>query len=187
MLVDAFVTVMPLRTTSCGRRGWAMASRFCTCTAAMSWFVPISKVATIRSDPSFDDCDRKYSSPVGYYEQTVSGQFYPYVRPQENGNKTDIRWWQLSDPDGRGLKITSDVLFNASALHYTTDDLDDGEKKHQRHSGELKERQLTTLNIDLEQMGLGCIDSWGSWPLKEHQMLYKDYEFRFLLTPVIKN
>ncbi len=131
--------------------------------------------------------DRKYSSLVGYYEQTVSEQFYPYVRPQENGNKTDIRWWQLSDPDGRGLKITSDVLFNAAALHYTTDDLDDGEKKDQRHSGELKERKLTTLNIDLEQMGLGCIDSWGSWPLKEHQMLYKNYEFRFLLTPVIKN
>ena len=130
--------------------------------------------------------DRKYCSPVGLYEQTVSEQFYPYVRPQETGNKTDIRWWQLSDPDGRGLKITSDILFNATALHYTTDDLDDGEKKDQRHSGELKERNFTTLNIDLEQMGLGCIDSWGSWPLKEYQMEYKNYEFRFLLTPVIK-
>ncbi len=130
--------------------------------------------------------DRKYCTPVGLYEQTVSEQFYPYVRPQETGNKTDIRWWQLSDPDGRGLKITSDILFNATALHYTTDDLDDGEKKDQRHSGELKERNFTTLNIDLEQMGLGCIDSWGSWPLKEYQMEYKNYEFRFLLTPVIK-
>jgi beta-galactosidase len=130
--------------------------------------------------------DRKYSSPVGIYQQTVSEQFYPYVRPQETGNKSDIRWWQLSDPDGRGLKVTSDILFNASALHFTTDDLDDGEKKDQQHSGELQERKLTTLNIDLEQMGLGCIDSWGSWPLKEYQMEYRDYEFRFLLTPVQK-
>ncbi len=130
--------------------------------------------------------DRKYSTPVGLYAQTVSEQFYPYVRPQETGNKTDIRWWQLSDPDGRGVKITSDVLFNASALHYTTDDLDDGDKKHQRHSGELIERKLTTLNIDLMQMGLGCIDSWGSWPLKQYQMEYRDYKFRFLLTPVTK-
>ncbi|MFA5816139.1 MAG: glycoside hydrolase family 2 TIM barrel-domain containing protein [Bacteroidales bacterium] len=130
--------------------------------------------------------DRKYSSPVGLYEQTVSEQFYPYVRPQETGNKTDIRWWQLSDRDGRGLKITSDILFNASALHFTTDDLDDGDRKDQQHSGELRERRLTTLNIDLQQMGLGCIDSWGSWPLKEYQIEYKDYEFRFLLTPVVK-
>lgn len=130
--------------------------------------------------------DRKFSSPVGLYEQTVDEQFYPYVRPQENGNKSDIRWWQISDLDGRGLKITSDILFNASALHYTTDDLDDGERKDQQHSGELRPRRSTTLNIDLQQMGLGCIDSWGSWPLKEYQMEYKDYEFRFLITPVIK-
>lgn len=130
--------------------------------------------------------DRNYSSPVGLYEQTVSEQFYPYVRPQETGNKTDIRWWQLSDRDGRGIKITSDILFNASALHYTTEDLDDGEQKDQQHSGELRERKLTTLNIDLEQMGLGCIDSWGSWPLPEYQMQYRDYEFRFLITPVVK-
>jgi beta-galactosidase len=130
--------------------------------------------------------DRKYSTPVGVYEQTVSEQFFAYTRPQETGNKSDLRWWLLSDKDGRGLRITSDILFNASALHFTTDDLDDGEKKDQRHSGELKERKLTTLNIDMEQMGLGCIDSWGSWPLKEHQMEYKDYEFRFLITPVTK-
>jgi beta-galactosidase len=131
--------------------------------------------------------DRKYSSQVGLYEQTVSEQFYPYVRPQETGNKSDIRWWQLSDRDGRGIWITSDILFNASALHYTTDDLDDGERKDQQHSGELRERRLTTLNIDLEQMGLGCIDSWGSWPLKEYQMEYKDYEFRFVIVPVVKD
>jgi beta-galactosidase len=92
----------------------------------------------------------------------------------------------LTDRDGRGIKITSDILFNASALHFTTDDLDDGEQKDQRHSGELKERKLTTLNIDLQQMGLGCIDSWGSWPLPEYQLKYTDYEFRFLITPVVK-
>jgi len=130
--------------------------------------------------------DRKYSSNVGLYEQTVSEQFYPYARPQETGNKADIRWWQLTDPDGRGLKISSDTLFNASALHYTQDDLDDGDRKDQQHSGELRERKLTTLNIDLQQMGLGCIDSWGSWPLKQYQMEYKDYRFRFLLTPVVR-
>ncbi|MDD4646026.1 MAG: glycoside hydrolase family 2 TIM barrel-domain containing protein, partial [Bacteroidales bacterium] len=130
--------------------------------------------------------DRKYSSPVGIYNQTVDEQFYSYVRPQETGNKSDIRWWQLSDRDNRGLKITSDILFNASALHFTTDDLDDGEQKDQRHSGELVPRKLTTLNIDMQQMGLGCIDSWGSWPLDEYQLKYQDYEFRFLITPVRK-
>ena len=111
-------------------------------------------------------------------------QFYPYVSPQETGNKSDLRWWMLTDPDGRGIRITSDVLFNAGALHFTSDDLDDGERKDQQHSGELHPRKLTTLNIDLQQMGLGCIDSWGSWPLPEYQLQYKDYEFRFLITPV---
>lgn len=130
--------------------------------------------------------DRKYSSHVGIWQQEVKDQFYPYVRPQETGNKSDLRWWMLTDADGRGIRITSDVLFNAGALHFTADDLDDGDRKDQQHSGELHPRKLTTLNIDMQQMGLGCIDSWGSWPLPEYQLQYTDYEFRFMITPVTK-
>lgn len=130
--------------------------------------------------------DRNYSSKVGIYRQTVDEQFYPYVRPQENGNKTDIRWFKISSGDGTGLLLTSDTLLSMSALHFLDSDLDDGEKKDQRHSGELKSRPLTQLHIDYAQMGLGGINSWGQWPLEQYRLLYKNYSYRFKITPIIK-
>lgn len=130
--------------------------------------------------------DRNFSQHLGRYQQLVKDQYYPYVRPQESGTKTDIRWWKLTDVDGRGLLICSDVPFSASALDYLQEDLDDGEGKDQRHSGELKPRSLTTLSFDLKQMGLGCINSWGAWPLKEYLIPYDDYTFNVVLTPIRK-
>lgn len=131
--------------------------------------------------------DRNSSQKLGRYQQTVKEQYYPYIRPQESGTKTDIRWWKLTDIDGRGLLLRSDAPFSASALNYLQEDLDDGESKEQRHSGELKPRNLTTLSFDLKQMGLGCIDSWGAWPLQQYLMPYDDYTFRVVITPVRKH
>ena len=130
--------------------------------------------------------DRNFSQKLGRYRQTVKEQYYPYIRPQESGTKTDIRWWKLTDVDGRGLMIRSDVPFSASALNYLQEDLDDGLAKKQRHSGELKPRNLTTLSFDLKQMGLGCIDSWGAWPLQPYLLPYEDYTFHVLISPVRK-
>lgn len=130
--------------------------------------------------------DRNFSQYLGRYRQSVKEQYYPYIRPQESGTKTDIRWWKLTDVDGRGLLIRSDVPFSASALNYLQEDLDDGAQKDQRHSGELKPRNLTTLSFDLKQMGLGCIHSWGAWPLKEYLIPYDDYTFNVVLTPIRK-
>lgn len=130
--------------------------------------------------------DRNYSQHLGRYQQLVKDQYYPYVRPQESGNKTDIRWWKLTDIDGRGLLIRSDVPFSASALNYLPEDLDDGPAKDQRHSGELKPRNTTTLSFDLKQMGLGCRDSWGAWPWQQYLMPYNDYTFQVVITPVQK-
>ena len=93
--------------------------------------------------------DRNESQRLGRYRQLVKDQYYPYIRPQESGTKSDIRWWKLTDIDGRGLAIRSDVPFSASALNYLPEDLDDGWDKDQRHSGELKPRGLTTLSFDL--------------------------------------
>lgn len=130
--------------------------------------------------------DRNFSQKLGRYRQTVKEQYYPYIRPQESGTKTDIRWWKLTDVDGRGLMIRSDVPFSASALNYLQEDLDDGLAKKQRHSGELKPRNLTTLSFDFKQMGLGCIDSWGAWPLQPYLLPYEDYTFHVLISPVRK-
>lgn len=130
--------------------------------------------------------DRNFSENIGRYRQLVKDQYYPYIRPQESGTKTDIRWWKLTDIDGRGLEIRSDVPFSASALPYLQDDLDEGTRKHQRHSGDLKTRDLTTLSFDLKQMGLGCINSWGAWPLEPYLLPYDDYTFNVVITPVRK-
>lgn len=130
--------------------------------------------------------DRKYSTFVGRYTQSVDEQYYPYIRPQETGNKSDIRWWRLTDLDGRGVEVIAPVPFNATALHYTMDQLDDGVRKDQRHAADISPADLTTFNIDLRQMGLGCIDTWGAWPEAEHCLPYADYTFDFVIKPITK-
>ncbi len=130
--------------------------------------------------------DRKYSQNIGRYRQLVKDQYYPYIRPQESGTKSDIRWWKVVDIDGRGLMVRSDAPFYASALEYSQEDLDDGLEKKQSHSGELKPRDYTTVSIDGHHMGLGCKDSWGAWPWEQYRLPYGDYSFNFVLTPVKK-
>ncbi|MGN6296187.1 MAG: glycoside hydrolase family 2 TIM barrel-domain containing protein [Ginsengibacter sp.] len=134
--------------------------------------------------PSENYWDRKDAAFVGVYNQSVDKQFHPYVRPQETGNKTDVRWVKLTDDKGRGLMIEGDTVLNISARHFLDEDLDEGLEKQNHHSGELKQRDFTTLSIDLEQTGVGGINSWGTWPLKQYRLEYKDYSYSFMITPV---
>ncbi len=128
--------------------------------------------------------DRNHNTFLGRYRQSVDSQFYPYVRPQENGNKTDLRWWRVLNVGGNGLEIKAEAPFSASALHYTIESLDEGTRKIQRHSNEVEQADLTNVLIDKAQMGLGCIDSWGALPLEKYCLPYQDYSFTFTLTPV---
>ena len=134
--------------------------------------------------PMENYADRNNCSLLRVWEQTVSDQFYPYIRPQETGTKTDIRWWRVLDRSGRGLEIISEAPFTASALHYSIATLDDGPMKLQRHSHELEEEDLTSLCIDKLQTGLACENSWGAIPLPQYRVPYQDREFVFLLRPV---
>lgn len=132
--------------------------------------------------------DRKDSQFVGIYESTVTDEFYPYIRPQENGNHVDLRWLQLRTIDGKGtLRVTSETqdagTFSASALHYTQSSLDEGPNKHNLHSPDIAPQPLTNLCIDLRQMGLGCVNSWGAQPRQEYMLPYQDYTFSFRLSP----
>lgn len=128
--------------------------------------------------------DRNHCTDLGIYRQSVDEQFYYYIRPQETGNKTDIRWWKQLNAGGNGLKVVGETPFSASALHYTICSLDDGVQKDQRHSPEVKKADLTNLCIDKAQMGLGCVNSWGAMPLPQYMLPYGDYEFTFILSPV---
>ena len=128
--------------------------------------------------------DRCYNTDLGIYHQSVSEQFYPYIRPQENGNKTDIRWSKILNAAGQGLMFVAETPFSGSALHYTIESLDDGVKKDQRHSFEVEESDLTNVLIDKKQQGLGCEDSWGALPIPSYMMPYQNEEFTFIMTPV---
>ncbi|MDR1415143.1 MAG: DUF4981 domain-containing protein [Odoribacteraceae bacterium] len=137
--------------------------------------------------PDENYADRHQGQPLGHYRQAVSQQYYPYIRPQESGTRTGLRYWSVTDIDGRGILIRSDLPFSASALPYLQEDLDDGLVKHQRHSGELQERDFTVLSFDLKQMGVGCQNSWGALPWPEYLIPYGSYTFNAVITPVKKH
>ena len=128
--------------------------------------------------------DRNHCTNLGIYRQSVTAQFYSYIRPQENGTKTDIRWWRIINKAGNGIEVVAASPFSASALHYTIESLDEGWSKQQGHSPEVEEADLTNLCIDKIQAGLGCVNSWGSIALPEYQVPYQDYEFTFILSPI---
>ena len=128
--------------------------------------------------------DRNHSTDLGIYRQRVDEQFYPYIRPQETGNKTNIRWWKQLNARGNGLLVAAEAPFSGSALHYTQESLDEGMQKDQRHSPEIPAANRANRCIDKVRMGLGCADSWGSLPLQPYRLPYGDYNFTFTLTPV---
>jgi beta-galactosidase len=129
--------------------------------------------------------DRRYSQRLGIYRQTADEQFYPYIRPQETGTKGDIRWWNQTDKDGYGIKVTADKPFYASALHYDITTLDEGDQKHQRHPSQLTNSKYTVLTLDGEHCGVGGIDSWGARPLDEYRLPAIDRTCSFTITPIL--
>ena len=151
----------------------------------MQWILPegFNQVEFYGRGPQENYQDRNFSAHVGLYRQTVDEQFFPYVVPQETGNKTGLRWYKISNAKGKGLLIASDSLLSISALHYFDSDLDDGMKRHQRHATDLVKRKQTQLNIDWKQMGVGGIDSWRSMPMQQYLLPYGNYSFSYLIQP----
>ena len=142
--------------------------------------------------------DRKASSRVDIFSGKVSEQYHPYVRPQENGNKTDVRWATLRNDMGHGIMITGLLSFNAS--HFVPEDYDDGfmrdrpdgimnarRQKKGMHTTDLKENDIIHLDIDHLQMGVGGEDSWGAQPLAKYQIEPKNYIYQFMIYPLDPN
>lgn len=128
--------------------------------------------------------DRNDASFIGEFSQTVDEQFYPYIRPQETGTKTGVRWWEQTNRGGTGLKFYGDTALSMSALHYSIESLDDGMEKHQRHGAQVPKVDYTNMCIDKVQMGLGCINSWGALPMEKYRLHYADYNFSFVIEPI---
>jgi beta-galactosidase len=153
----------------------------------MQWIMPagFENIEYYGRGPQENYQDRYFSADLGIYKQSVSSQYFHYVTPQETGNKTDIRWFNITDAKKKGLRITSDVPLSMSALHYFDSDLDDGDARHQRHAADLVPRAQTQLNIDYKQMGVGGIDSWRSRPMVKYQLPFADYQFSFMVKPLL--
>lgn len=130
--------------------------------------------------------DRNHSTDLARYQQTVADQHYPYIRPQETGNKTDIRWWNQVNVGGYGLKFVAESPFSASALNYSIESLDEGRHKSQGHFPEVNPVNYTNLCVDKAQMGVGGVNSWGALPLEHYRLPYADYEFSFVMVPLKK-
>jgi beta-galactosidase len=139
--------------------------------------------------------DRKTSALVGLYESTVADQYTPYIRPQENGYKTDTRWLTLTNDNGNGILVSGDPLICFAALNNIHDDFESPGKLSQyrkdaktanTHTIDVKPRDLVNLNVDMGQMGVGGDNSWGALIHPQYRLLGKKYEYSFRIRPVSK-
>ncbi|MCR5159131.1 MAG: DUF4981 domain-containing protein [Prevotella sp.] len=137
--------------------------------------------------PAENYIDRNSSEFIGVYGNKVQNEYFEYVRPQESGNHTDVRWFRVLDGNGQGLEFYSNVPMEASAMPYLMSQLDDGMSKDKawgHHSGDLIPDGRTQVFIQQRQFGLGCVNSWGAWPREEYRLPCKEYDFTFAIRPL---
>lgn len=144
-----------------------------------------SKLEYYGRGPEENYIDRHSSTFIGKYESDVKDEYYPYIRPQESGNHTDIRYFSIFNPaSGKGITFEGYAPMECSAIPYSIEDLDSGDEKEHawgQHSGDLVDKGLTQVHIQQRQYGLGCIDSWMTKPMEKYRMHYGDREFRFVI------
>ncbi len=138
--------------------------------------------------------DRKTSAFVDVYSGKVAEQYWEYIRPQENGNKTDVRWVKLTNNEGVGLKFTGEQLLEVSAHHNLLEDFEspertDGREKKgvkvkRRHTYDVKPGELTAIDVDYKQIGVGGDNSWGARPHDKYRLMEKEYSYGFTISPV---
>jgi beta-galactosidase len=137
--------------------------------------------------PAENYIDRNSSEFIGVYGNKVQDEYFEYVRPQESGNHTDVRWFRVLDGNGQGLEFYSNAPMEASAMPYLMSQLDDGMSKDKawgHHSGDLIPDGRTQVFIQQRQFGLGCVNSWGAWPREEYRLPCKEYDFTFAIRPL---
>lgn len=152
----------------------------------MRWELPVSfdNLKYFGRGPHENYVDRNRSAFVGLYESKVSDQYFNYVRPQENGYKTDARWVELRDMNGVGIKIASKQCLGFSALHNPIEDFDQVTHADFRHTNDIMKKDGVFLTADLKMMGVAGDDSWGARPYPEYSIPAKDYTFTFTIEPI---
>ncbi len=152
----------------------------------MRWEMPVNfdNLKYFGRGPHENYIDRNHSAFVGIYESKVADQYFKYVRPQENGYKTDVRWFELRNENGLGLKISGDPVVGFSALHNPIEDFDMEDLNDYRHTNDIVKKNAVFICTDLKQMGVGGDDSWGAQPMQKYQIQAKDYQYSFTIEPV---
>ncbi|MGW1541534.1 glycoside hydrolase family 2 TIM barrel-domain containing protein [Streptomyces sp. NPDC002309] len=131
--------------------------------------------------PEENHWDRNDGTDVGVWTSTVAGQWTPYLRPQENGNRTEVRWAALTGPDGAGLLVCGEPLLEVNASHFTPEDLSCGA----RHDYQLTPRDAVVLRLNHRQMGVGGDDSWGAHTHDAYKLFAdRDYAWAYRLCPL---
>ena len=143
-----------------------------------------SQIEYYGEGPGENYIDRNNATLLGIWKQNVSEQYWPYVRPQESGTKTGVRYWQMTDKAGLGLRFEGTEALECQALPYTVKDLQPTHDKKQWHSGDLIERPFNDVHISARSMGIGCVNSWGAWPRGEYQMKWQNYDYTYIISPV---
>jgi beta-galactosidase len=129
--------------------------------------------------------DRNTASFIGIYNSTVAEQQFDYIRPQENGNKTDVRWLALTNKEGIGIKIKGLQPLSVKVAHNATEDLDFGiTKKNGIHPCDITQRKEVFLNVDLRQRGVGGDDSWGALPHPPYRLTSDSYEYAYEISAI---
>ncbi|KFC58920.1 beta-galactosidase [Flavobacterium gilvum] len=128
--------------------------------------------------------DRNESSLKGIYQSKVADQYVPYTRPQENGNKTDVRWFKLSNNKGNGLQVKGLQPLGMSTLNNYPSDFDPGLSKKNQHISDITPRNEVVVCVDLTQRGLGGDTSWGAYPHEQYLLKQSEYTYGFIIKPI---
>ncbi|HET8829112.1 MAG TPA: glycoside hydrolase family 2 TIM barrel-domain containing protein [Pelobium sp.] len=129
--------------------------------------------------------DRNTASFLGLYQDKVENQFTAnYIRPQENANRTDVRWITLKDNNGVGVQIKGMQPLSFSATNYLTENLDPGLTKKNQHPIDVPLAKAIVLNVDLKQRGVGGDNSWGALPHKQYRLLDSKYSYGYILKAI---
>jgi beta-galactosidase len=144
--------------------------------------VAFERVKWYGRGPHENYIDRRTSAFVGQYESRVADLYEPYVRPQENGYRCDVRWVRFANDSGEGLELAGLPLVGFSAHHNTVDDFDAGAERT-GHTYDIKPKPHIFINLDYRQMGVGGNDSWGARPLPQYVIPPGEYEYSFMLRP----
>ncbi len=128
--------------------------------------------------------DRKESAFLGVYEAAAKDFYVPYIRPQENGYRTDTRWLEVKNKEKQGLRFSSQQYLNFNANHFNNDDFEPTGKN--KHTTDIVPREHLNLNIDYKQMGVGGDTSWGLLPYQEYLIYPEPMKYTFIIEPILE-